>query len=212
MAAITLPDIRHLLSLKPSSPELLNYISTLVTVSGASVIEPEIKSYPDAVYFNYFKLGLSLLFTPTSGYKPKMNLSRAELQDDGLILDGIDLYNVPTSSNGKTKSAILAYSTFPLTPLAITLTPGIVGDKPRPDVLEITPVTTGKDFVGALGEPARKGGGAGPSSGSIGIWCEWAADGLMIEFGGDEARGPQAWERGKDAVWKVISIFPPKKD
>jgi len=30
----------------------------------------------------------------------------------------------------------------------------------------------------------------------------------MVEFGGDESRGPQAWEKGKDAVWKVISIFP----
>ena len=68
---------------------------------------------------------------------------------------------------------------------------------------------TGKDFVKVLGEPDRKGGGAGPSSGSIGIWCEWSKDGLMVEFGGDEARGPQAWERGKDEVWKVITLFPP---
>jgi len=29
----------------------------------------------------------------------------------------------------------------------------------------------------------------------------------MVEFGGDEARGPQAWERGKDAIWKVITLF-----
>jgi len=71
---------------------------------------------------------------------------------------------------------------------------------------------TGKDFVAALGEPDRKGGGSGPSSGSIGIWVEWTRDGLMVEFGGDDSRGPQAWERGKDALWRVISVFSPKKE
>jgi len=68
----------------------------------------------------------------------------------------------------------------------------------------------GKEFIALLGEPNRKGGGAGPSSGSIGIWVEWTRDGLMVEFGGEESRGPQAWERGKDAPWKVISIFATK--
>ena len=67
-----------------------------------------------------------------------------------------------------------------------------------------------QELVSVLGEPDRKGGGAGPSTGSIGIWCEWSKDGLMIEFGGDDARGPGAWERGKDAVWKVITLFQPK--
>ena len=79
----------------------------------------------------------------------------------------------------------------------------------RPSELSVLADTSGKDFVQALGEPDRKGGGAGPSSGSIGIWCEWSKDGVMVEFGGDEAKGPQAWERGKDAAWKIITIFSP---
>ncbi|XP_006454648.1 hypothetical protein AGABI2DRAFT_189890 [Agaricus bisporus var. bisporus H97] len=71
------------------------------------------------------------------------------------------------------------------------------------------PETTGKEFVQALGEPDRKGGGTGPSSGSIDIWCEWTKDGIMVEFGGSQAKGPNVWETGKDAVWKVVTLFRP---
>ncbi|KAF8140388.1 hypothetical protein EV363DRAFT_1393296 [Boletus edulis] len=70
--------------------------------------------------------------------------------------------------------------------------------------------TTGKEFVAWLGEPSRKGGGTGPSSGSIHIWCEWSQQGIMVEFGGNDARGPQAWERGGNAVWRVVTVFAPK--
>lgn len=206
-------DIRHLFGLHPSSPKLAEYISTLVSLAGAAIVPaPEVKSYSDAVYFNYFTLGLSTLFTPISGYKPKSGLKREELKDDGLVLDSIDVYNVPPTPDLKAKpSTILAYSTYPALPLVLTLAPGTVADKPRAEHLDVSRTTTGKDFVGAVGEPDRKGGGAGPSSGSIGIWCEWAKDGIMVEFGGDEARGPQAWERGKDAVWKIITIFRAKE-
>ena len=205
-------DIRDLFGLHPSSPKLAEYISTLVSLTGAATAPTlEVKSYPDAVYFNHFTLGLSILFIPVGGYKPKSGLKRDELKDDGLVLDSIDVYNVPPTPDLNAKpSAILAYSKYPALPLILTLDPGTVADKPRAERLDINRMTTGKDFVGAVGEPDRKGGGAGPSSGSIGIWCEWAKDGIMVEFGGDEARGPQAWERGKDAVWKVITIFRPK--
>jgi hypothetical protein len=212
MSTASLPDIRSLLGLNPSASELCDYIRALGEMAGLQTLpDAEVKAYSDAVYFNYFKLGLSLLFIPQSGYKPKTGIKRDELRDDALTLDGLDLYNVPKSaSEQKSKSAIAAYTTFPLSTLTLTLSAGTVGDQPRPNELQITPSTTGKDFVLALGEPARKGGGAGPSTGSIGIWCEWSKDGLMVEFGGDEARGPQAWERGKDAIWKVVSVFPPK--
>jgi len=93
-------------------------------------------------------------------------------------------------------------------PFELAITPDANSDSStRPPNVEIKQQSTGKDFVRCLGEPDRKGGGAGPLSGSIGIWCEWSRDGVMVEFGGDEARGPQAWERGKDAVWKVITLF-----
>ncbi|KAJ7492761.1 hypothetical protein FB451DRAFT_1219499 [Mycena latifolia] len=208
-------DVRSLLGAHPSSPSLADYIASLTP----ALVDPEVKSYADAVYFNYYSLGLSLLFSPKNGYKPAPGLSRAALKDADLVLEGLDFYNVPKppASDPKTKGtsarkAELAFSTYPGTPLTLALAAGAT-DKDgkalsRPAPLVVLPETTGKDFVACLGEPARKGGGAGPSSGSIGIWCEWTTDGLMVEFGGDEAKGPQAWERGKDAGWRVITVFP----
>jgi|SRR5882762_593499 len=206
-----------LLGEHPSSQALSDYLASISTLQN---VVPEVKSYPDVVYFNYYRLGLSLLFSPQYNYKPTTGLRREDLKDGDLILNSIDIYNVskPISSltGGGAKPRLeLAFSTYPVSPLTLSL-----GTQPRPKEGEATtmrpssfdvlPTTSGKNFVAVLGEPDRKGGGAGPSSGSIGIWCEWSRDGIMIEFGGDGARGPQAWERGKDAVWRVITIFPPK--
>ncbi|KAF9015525.1 hypothetical protein BDQ17DRAFT_1386242 [Cyathus striatus] len=215
-------DIRSLLGLRPSSDPLTNYISALYSFIGASnAPSPEIKSYPDAVYFNYFPIGFSLLFVPQKGYKPTTGLKHNELKDELLSLDSIDIYNPlkPKPSQERSKSAPsrnseLIFSQFPVSPIVLSLALD-VNDKDgkvisRPAAFEVTPSSTGKEFVQSLGEPDRKGGGAGPSSGSIGIWCEWTKDGVMVEFGGEEAKGPQAWERGKDAVWKVITLFVPK--
>lgn len=204
--------MQHLFGSHPSSSALADYISSLFTLTNQHPIPPEIKSYPDAVYFNYFAVGLSLLFSPINGYKPATELGLKDLHDKSLVLESIDLYNVPkrNSSNDQSKaassrSAELAFSTFPVVPFTLSLV--TKADDKRPLTLDVLPETTGKEFVVTLGEPDRKGGGAGPSSGSIGIWCEWSKDGIMVEFGGDEAKGPQAWERGKDAVWKIITVF-----
>ncbi|KAI0756595.1 hypothetical protein C8Q80DRAFT_1092863 [Daedaleopsis nitida] len=210
-------NLKLLLGLKPYSPALTAHLSALATaVSKPDATTPEVKTYSDAVYFNYYALGLSLLFKPVNGYVPKTGLKLEELQDRMLVLDGIDIYNVPKPKAGANaaRATKSAYTTYPLTPIVLGLValPEAAEGKSRPESIHITPETTGKDFVSAMGEPDRKGGGAGPSSGSIGIWCEWSKDGVMVEFGGEESRGPQAWERGKDAVWKVISIFPPKTD
>ena len=201
-------DLRDLLGHSPSSHQLTVYLSTLTT----TIPTPEIKAYPDAVYFNYHSLGLSLLFVPLNGYKPRSNASRQDLLDTQLVLDGIDIYSSTSSSNlaGETGSQRSTYSPYPITPIVIAISPESGGDIARPSFLNITQHMVGKEFVTLLGEPDRKGGGSGPSSGSIGIWVEWSRDGLMVEFGGDDSRGPQAWERGKDAPWKVISIFSTK--
>ncbi|KIM85123.1 hypothetical protein PILCRDRAFT_817104 [Piloderma croceum F 1598] len=208
-----------LLGERPSSKPLLDYIASLSTSESAI---PEVKSYHDAVYFNYYSLGLSLLFSPKSGYKPDTGLKREDLRDDDLILDSIDVYNVPKPISSLSGAGVklprlaeLAFSTYPISPLVLSLatqTPPKEEETTltRPSSFVVFPTTSGKDFVATLGEPDRKGGGAGPSSGSIGIWCEWSKDGIMVEFGGDDARGPQAWERGKDAVWRVITLFIPK--
>jgi hypothetical protein len=199
-----LTELRQLFGLSPSSKELTTY---LLVVCSSQSSAPKIKSYPDAVYFNYYSFGLSLLFAPINGYKPQSNASRQDLQDAHLVLDGIDIYNEVSAekpSDGKIP--------YPITPITIPVSSDTEQGTPYPNVLQVTQNMTGKDFVAALGEPDRKGGGSGPSSGSIGIWVEWTRDGLMVEFGGDDSRGPQAWERGKDALWRVISVFSPKKE
>lgn len=216
-------NIGDLLGLHPHSVELSKYIASLAAAAAAAspipdATIPDIKSYPDVVYLNYFALGLSLVFVPLPGYTPTTGIKHSQLNDNQLILDSINLYNIPNPPNAKQTSSRplkLAFSTYPCLPLVLAIAPEIKdpNDKPlsRPSDLEIRQVSTGKDFVNCLGEPNRKGGGAGPSSGSIGIWCEWSQDGLMVEFGGDEAKGPQAWERGKDAVWKVVTLFSATK-
>lgn len=200
-------DVKDLLGLHPESEQLSSHISSLVTLIPTNVpVQPEVKAYPDAVYYNYYPLGLSLQFKPVAGYKPKTGTSHQDLQQDHLVLDGIDLYNVPKPKPGATASKTKStYASYPISPFTLTLTP--LPETSRPSSLSVNSDTTGKGFVECFGEPDRKGGGAGPSSGSIGIWCEWSKDGVMVEFGGDESRGPQAWERGKDAIWKVTSIF-----
>lgn len=206
-------DLTQLLGLHPSSPILTSFVASLASaVANPRAASPEIKSYPDVVYFNYFPLGLSLLFKPINSYKPRTGLSRGDLNDGDLVVDGIDIYNVPKPSPGGASKSKLQYTSYPISPLNIALSRAPAGDdlNPRPTLISIAPDTTGKAFVETMGEPDRKGGGAGPSSGSIAIWCEWSKDGVMVEFGGDESRGPQAWERGKDAIWKIISVFPPK--
>lgn len=211
--------MRDLLGLKPSASAVSRYIDSLAEAANASNAKiPEVKSYSDAVYFNYYPLGISLLFAPKDGYKPKTGLKLDELQQDNLVLDSIDIYNVPKPKNDSNDKSTpsrseLAFTTFPLSPIVLPIT-GQAKDKDgkpveRPPQLNITPETSGKDFVKALGEPDRKGGGTGPSSGSINIWCEWSNDGVMVEFGGAEAKGPRAWDTGKDAIWKVITFFKP---
>ncbi|KAJ8520086.1 hypothetical protein ONZ45_g3041 [Pleurotus djamor] len=143
-------------------------------------------------------------------------MKRSELKDERLSLDGIDIYNVPptTATKDNRRTAEVKFTTFPATPLVLRLSAqakdGDAQAAARPSEITVSTETTGKEFVQNLGEPDKKGGGAGPSHGSIGIFCAWSRDGIMVEFGGQEAIGPQAWERGKDAIWRVITVFPPE--
>src|ERR1700734_2270609 len=164
-----------LLGEHPSSQRLSEYISSISTQTTAV---PEVKSYRDAVYFNYYPLGLSLLFSPQNNYKPTTGLKREDLRDDDLILDSIDIYNVPKPISSLTgggaklpRLAELAFSTYPVSPLTLSVAaqpPLKESEAPmtRPSSFDVLPTTSGKDFVAVLGEPDRKGGGAGPSSGS----------------------------------------------
>ncbi|EIN14084.1 hypothetical protein PUNSTDRAFT_48931 [Punctularia strigosozonata HHB-11173 SS5] len=204
--------LRSMLGRDPSTPELAAHIAAL-SLDAPDSASPDVKVYSDAVYFNYHKLGISFVYKPISGYEPRTGSSRDQLNEGKLLLDSIDLYNATELLAGKSKSTgVQAYATYRGLPLTLSLFAKTTDGKERPTSLEVKSTTTGKDFVECLGEPDRKGGGTGPSTGSIDIWCEWSKDGLMVEFGGDKARGPQAWERGKEALWKVVSIFHAAKD
>ncbi|KAF7306790.1 hypothetical protein MIND_00470700 [Mycena indigotica] len=182
-------ELSDLFNLSPSADALANHIQILSALASVRDVVPQIKAYPDAVYFNYFQLGISLLFSPKNGYKPTTGTTRSELREKDLALESIDIYNVPklspsSSKGGSTRKSELAFATYPGIPFSIKLAQ--VEGRTQ-STFKVGEQTTGKEFVECLGEPARKGGGAGPSSGSIGIWCEWTADGMMVEFGGIEA-------------------------
>ncbi|KAG9011115.1 hypothetical protein FRB94_009258 [Tulasnella sp. JGI-2019a] len=207
------PIPTHILGSKPGSPVLMHYLDSLAS-SSPFVQPPELQCYPNSVYMNHHSLGISLLFTPVNGYKPRSGTALDQLRNDDLVLESVDVYNVspplpPTPppappERNKTKLANAQYSPYPALPIQI---PGTESDGA---IFHLFPESTGKDFVSFFGEPSRKGGGSGPAGGSIGIWCEWKPVGLMVEFGGDEAKGSQAWERGKDAKWAVITFFVPE--
>ena len=164
----------------------------LVAMFGSVLPEPELKVYSDGVYLNYYTIGSSLFFILEKDYRPKSS----SLDANKLRLKSIDVYNKRAEDGSKKQT----FSTFPLLPLVLPTSSGAV---------KVAADTTGKDLVEALGEPPRKGGGDGPSSGSIDIWCEWPIYGIMAEL---DQRGPQAWERGKDASWKVLTIFLPTEN
>lgn len=194
--------ITSLFGLPPTSEKVREYIFSLSSlVDAGNDVKPQIKTYPDAVFVNYCALGCSIEYHPTNGYKPPSNIqSITELQADNLALDKIDIYNSPIDQQKpKTTPAFAKYADLPL----------VITFSHEPKSISVSTESTGKDFVIALGEPDRKGGGAGPSSGSINIWCEWTKEGVMVEFGGEDARGSQAWEKGKDAKWKVVSFYLP---
>lgn len=182
----------------------------LTSLSPDVLPEPDVKSFSSSVYFNYYSLGLSLLFSPSNGYKPRPGAARADLRSEDLLLESVDIYNVATKSESalpaNRKAANPMYSPFPKYPIIIARP--AKGTEPQAE-FHLAPSSIAKDLVSFFGEPSRKGGGGGPSGGSIGIYCEWKDIGLMVEFGGDEAKGTQAWDKGKDALWSVATVFQP---
>jgi hypothetical protein len=208
-------ELKKLLGTRPHDNVLSDHVRNIASItSNPGADTPFIKSYSDCVYFNYFRLGLSFIFLPKNGYKPRQGLQRHELEDSNLVLDSIDIYNLeeikPKSGNGEidARTTEISFSTYPVSEFTLSLP--TQEDSSRPTPLTVTRESNGKYFVSCLGEPDRKGGGSGPSTGSIGIWCQWSKDGIMVEFGGADAIGPKAWETGMHALWKVITIFPPK--
>lgn len=198
---LAIDDLTPLLGLAPSDPALSAYLASLSTTPPT----PDIKSYPDATYHNYYPLGISLCF-----------ISNA--------LESIDIFN-PAKSKANAK-----YSS-PQLPLVvdfahgeIVLPPRKEGDKetryPRDPRLEVTSSSVGRDLVRAFGEPSRKGAG-----GWVGVWLEWIVElksgkaGVMLELVEDKAAplteqqkkqgAGGVWERAAGWPWGSFKVFRP---
>ena len=214
-------DLHPILGFSATSKRLSQYLAQLVPAPPASssstappsptIAEPEHKVFSDSIYLNHHSLGLSLVFAPNKGYQIKTGLEWDKVEKGRIRLGSIDVYNHEASiqepptrkttaaARPQTSTALKpTFSPFPRYPLLVAYPP--VDTPEQFKVFSITPETTGKEFSNTLGEPDRKGGGEG----SMGIWCEWTGVGLMVEFA---SGGLQAWEKGADAKWKVITVF-----
>jgi hypothetical protein len=82
-----------------------------------------VKVYPGCVYENYHRLGMSLIFKPTSGYKLFANATEASLNLDQLILDSVDIVIpiIDDANPNSHKTANKTHQSFPGLPIEIHL-------------------------------------------------------------------------------------------
>ncbi|WWC87599.1 uncharacterized protein L201_002489 [Kwoniella dendrophila CBS 6074] len=209
MAALYSSDLVPLFSQPSSSSTITSYLNALT--SDSSIPEPEIKTYTDAIYHNYYSLGLSLCFDPSKG------------------LESVDIYNPSPNPPPKrlNQKPSPVYSTPPgivlnFTSDTITLPPKKEGEQPlnipRSENFKLVKGKTGRDLVSHLGEPSRKGAG-----GWTGLWLEWSSVplkasipngekevkiGIMVELrdpGANELLTEEGRKKGMGGVWERAS-------
>lgn len=218
---LALADLQPLLGI--ALPDVEAHLSRVV----AGSMEKDVKTYPDATYHNYYALGLSLCFLPSSSPSSSSSVSSA------LILDSIDIFNPPPTPPKKAPKYAAPPSplVFRFAETEVVLPARKAGEKeiryPRGEVLEVGPGTTGREIVRALGEPSRKGAG-----GWIGVWLEWSPVtllrgeervdvGVMLELNDpkvekmteeQKAKGiGGVWDRAAGWQWGSIKVFRPTK-
>ncbi|OWZ69984.1 hypothetical protein AYX14_04631 [Cryptococcus neoformans] len=215
-------SLAPLFNLPSSAPQIPKFIACLA--SSSTPPTPDIKSYPDAIYHNYYGLGLSLCFLPEEG------------------LDSVDIFNrEPNPPALKPGRAVTVYApppevTIHFTSTSLTLPPRDPKRKSteppksiaRPPFITFTSTTTGRQLVSCLGEPSRKGSG-----GWTGVWLEWKRVEFKVDEKGNkgeigvmvELRDPGAaemteemmkkgmggvWERAAKWEWKSLKLFKPE--
>lgn len=221
---LAVADLYPLLGLGPTDETLKVALSALFP--GRSLLA-DTKTYPDAVYQNYYALGLSLCFEPAAG-----------TQDFRMVT--VDVFNgtpgAATSAGGrKPKGPEYAETSLPLVldfaETEIVLPPHKPGEKetrlPREPKVEVGRNTKGREIVRCLGEPSRKGSGSW-----VGVWLEWNAVGLvragervdvglMLELndpkGADQPSQEQLnkglgglWDMAAGWRWGGIKVFKPE--
>lgn len=188
MSATTAHDglLRSLLGCRADSNKFTSFLSN----QGLSDhLGKDVNVYPDSLYINFKSRGLSIVFSPSEGYKPKYSTTWQELDLSKLLCTAIDLYNEP-SEMAQRRAKAGNRELFSQCDLPILLK----GTKE----LVLKADTDGRGFIGAFGEPSRKGGEY------VGIWLEWVSLGVKCEL---DARGNLAWERAADERWTVVTLF-----
>lgn len=223
---LAVADLQPLLGLGPGDETLKLALSALFP--GRS-LEPDTKAYPDAVYQNYYALGLSLCFEPVSASSKEFRCVT------------VDVFNTAspgagTSAGGrKPKGPTYAETSLPLVlefaEKEIVLPPRKPGESemrlPREQRVEVAKNTTGREIVRSLGEPSRKGSGSW-----VGVWLEWNQVGLvragervdvgiMLELNdpkGADAPSQEQMKQGMGGLWDMaagwrwggIKVFKPE--
>ncbi|KAG0654526.1 hypothetical protein C6P46_001606 [Rhodotorula mucilaginosa] len=213
-------DLSSFLGQPPFSSTSSALLSQLASTLAQPPADPIVKAYSDIVYLNYHSLGLSLSFEPSGGYKPGRGTDLDEVRNEGsngrLTCSGVDVYNHEDEEEDegakkdgpprKRKGPGAHYAPFPRYPILLPA-PGSPNSDSKPTPFPLEPSTIGKTLVSHYGEPSRKGGGE--SGTSMGVWTEWTPEGIMVEW---RSSGLGAWEKGGEAKWSVVSLFPRGKE
>ncbi|KAK0544579.1 hypothetical protein OC846_005721 [Tilletia horrida] len=195
-------------------------LSHLLQVFGTSTLSEaglERIQYSDILYLNLYKIGISFQLEADSRFSQ--------------VVTAVDIYNhhpkILADEARATKKPRTTYKPFPALPLPIVLTPK-AGVQTQ-TTLSLNTETNGTDFFKAWGEPDRKGGGTGPIGRGPAAWMEWSLAlppdpsagrhaptpvQIMVELGGEGARGPRVWESDSAGAspWKVITFsLPPSQ-
>ncbi|WVQ83482.1 hypothetical protein IAT38_005623 [Cryptococcus sp. DSM 104549] len=207
MTSLTPAAFAPLFGLPPSSPRITSFLASLTPSSSASPnkgAEPDVKTYPDVIYHNYYSLGLSLCFDTTKG------------------LESVDIYNTPPPSSSAPpgpsrpgKAATPAYSPPPKIlihfPSSTMILPANPKDRKSKDLTLRRPLTVlvrkemrGREFVRVLGEPGRKGSGSW-----VGVWLEWPKVGLCAESLEGVEGGERKGEKEKVEVGLMLDLQDP---
>lgn len=206
-----LDDLHILLGLNPSTPPLNKFLADL---SGTPTVpQPDAKAYPDVLYHNYYDLGVSFCYTPASG----SNIPARPKPED-LVLDSIDIYHrseeeaVPSRPGRLPKPIFNTFKGVPIDfPLVETKEESTAATTPLTS-FTLDEETIGKDLVGKLGEPTKKGGGTRGQD----VYLEWAKLGIQIDLKdqGKEVTEEQkkrglggVWDKAAEWSWSCLKVF-----
>lgn len=205
------------------SAEIISLVDTLAAAATGSSpttrLKAEVSSFPDVTFHNYHPLGVSFSYIPST--------VPGQASSSKLVLDRIDIYIADPSSSAAAPPARPGrqpkptFSRFPLdlslsfptTSIALPspppaqpcttssrdTSPTASTTREREKIFVVRAQTRGRDFVAALGEPSRKGGGSGGVGGFAGVppWMEW--NNVELEVGepqGNDEVSPLLLARG----------------